>query len=259
MKSANKEMFAPRGPMVKIMSTKKMVAAVGCQNVDAKGKLALPPLGVLDNLTPSAAIISYQDYNSGPSGEGKVGVEVEDPRMRRLRALEGFIAPLEFEKDPAPTRGAMDKYGGAPLRWLNKKQDTEFQKAASKSVEHRRKHSSAVEGEFRNSEAEIEVIEQRMREITVGAEKGLEGMGEDRRYEVEARMEIELEELEGRKERVERERDERVREVYKKGDKKLEKLAGKEEKIANRILWIVVMKMGGNVGDELVDVGSLEG
>jgi transposase len=72
-------------------------------------------------------------------------------------------------------------------------------------------------------------------------------------------MEIELEELEGRKERVERERDERVREVYKKGDKKLEKLAGKEEKIANRILWIVVMKMGGNVGDELVDVGSLEG
>jgi hypothetical protein len=45
--------------------------------------------------------------------------------------------------------------------------------------------------------------------------------------------------------------------VYKKGDKKLNKLAKKEEKIANRILWVVITRMDGSVGDDLVDVESL--
>lgn len=257
MKEANKEVFEPRGLVVKIMNTKKMMGAVGCGNFDAKGKLALPPLEVLDDLTPPTSLVLYQSGASG-SDEGKVELQVEDPRMRRLNALEGFIAPLEFEKEGAPARGVMDKYGGAPLRWLNKRQDTKLQKAAEKSVEHRRKHSYTVEEEFRGTELEMAGIEERMRDISINAEKELEvETGQERRYEVEARIDSELAELKGRKEQLERGRDKRVREVYNKGDKKLEKLARKEKRIANRILWIVITRMDESEGDELVDVGSI--
>ena len=258
MKKANEETFKPRGLVVRIMSTRKMMGAVGGgMEGKGKGKLLLPPMEELKDLTPTPqnAVILFQSENVGEKTDDKVTVEVEDPRMRRLKALEGLIAPLEFEKEAAPTRGAMDKYGGAPLRWLNKKQDTNLQKAANKSMEHRRTHSGLVEDEFRDTEMQIFGIEERMREIRVSGEKELDGESEvGKRYEVESRMESELAELEGRREELERGRDDRVKEVYKKGDKKLEKLAKKEEKIANRILWIVVARMDDGVATELVDV-----
>ncbi|KAE9369142.1 hypothetical protein N431DRAFT_345978 [Stipitochalara longipes BDJ] len=255
MKKANEEIFKRRDLVVKIMSTKKMMDAVGYR--EGKGKLTLPPMEELKDLTPPAqtALTLYQSEVEYSNSDGKIAIEVEDPRMRRLKALEGFIAPLELEKEAAPTRGVMDKYGGAPLRWLNNKQDTKLQKAATRSVEHRRKHSGVVEEEFRDTEMEIYGIEERMREIRVSAEKELDRESDTgKRYEVEARMESELAELEGRQMELEKGRDDRVKEVYKKGDKKLEKLAKKEEKIANRILWIVVTRMDESVTTELVDV-----
>jgi hypothetical protein len=262
LKKSTEEIFKPRGLCVRIMGTKKMMGAVGCENVDAKGKLALPAPGVLGDLTPPPAALPPYQGGAGDSdpGDRKEEVQVEDPRVRRLKALEGFIAPLEFEKEAAPTRGPMDKYGGAPLRWLNKKQDAKLLKAATKSAEHRRKNTDVVEEEFLNCEAEIRGIEERMAEIRVSAKQELEGeTRQEGRDEVEARVESELAELEGRRTELEMGRDERVREVYKKGDKKLNKLAKKEEKIANRILWVVITRMDGSVGDDLVDVESLGG
>ncbi|KAN0101480.1 hypothetical protein V8E51_011990 [Hyaloscypha variabilis] len=259
MKKKNEEIFKPRGLVVRILSTRKMMGVVGADgDAKGKGKLVLPPMEELKDLTPptETALTIYQSESAGADKDGKIAVEVEDPRMRRLKALEGLIAPLEFETETAPTRGPMDKYGGAPLRWLNKKQDSKLQKAATRSVEHRRKHSGIVGEEFRDTEMELYGIEERMREIRVYAEKELDGENDTgRRYEVEARMESELAELEGRREELEKGRDDRVKEVYKKGDKKLEKLAKKEEKIANRILWVVVTKMDESVANELVDVG----
>jgi hypothetical protein len=259
LKKSTEEIFKPRGLCVRIMGTKKMMSAVGCENMDAKGKLALPAPEVLGDLAPPPAVRPpYQDAGDSDPGDRKEEVRVEDPRVRRLKALEGSIAPLEFEKEPAPTRGPMDKYGGAPLRWLNKKQDAKLLKAATKSAEHRRKHTDVVEEEFLNCEMEIRGIEERMTEIRVSAKQELEGeTRQEGRDEVEARVASELAELEERRTELEMGRDERVREVYKKGDKKLNKLAKKEEKIANRILWVVITRMDGSVGDDLVDVESL--
>jgi hypothetical protein len=98
----------------------------------------------------------------------------------------------------------------------------------------------------------------RMREI-ISAEKELEaGTRRERQYEVEARMESGLAELDGRRAELVNGRGERVKEVYRKGDKKLNKLAKNEEKTTNRILWVVITRIDGSVGDDdLVDVGSL--
>lgn len=52
MKTANRKDFMPRGLLVKIMSTKKMMAAIGFDYGDGKGKPALPPFDALKDLTP---------------------------------------------------------------------------------------------------------------------------------------------------------------------------------------------------------------
>lgn len=110
LKKSTEEIFKPRGLCLRIMGTKKMMGAVGCENVDAKGKLALPAPEVLGDLTPPpAALPPYQGGGDSDPGDRKEEVQVEDPRVRRLKALEGFIAPLEFEKEAAPTRA----------RWIN--------------------------------------------------------------------------------------------------------------------------------------------
>jgi hypothetical protein len=257
MKTTNETIFAPRGLVAKIMNTKKMMAAINFTNTDQKGKLALPPLDELEDLTPPSTLALDNSGSDGPLDENAEAANVEDPRLRRLRALEGFVAPLELETTPAPTKGAMDKYGGAPLRWLNKKQDSKLQKAASKSTESRLKNASAAEAEFKQTEAEIESIEYRMQELRLSAERELVDRPEAK-DEIEAKMESELAILEQCREAEVKRRDEKVKEVYKKGDKKLEKLAKKEEKIANRILWIVIMRKDGSVDDELLEVGSIE-
>ncbi len=122
----------------------------------------------------------------------------------------------------------MEKRGGAPLRWPNKRQDTNLHKALSKLVEYRRKQSSAVESEFRNSGAESEAIKGRMQEIKVTAEKELDAeIDVVERYGINLTIvttESELADLEGRKSLVPRESVQKVRGDSKKGDKKFEEV-----------------------------------
>jgi hypothetical protein len=115
MKTADKEMFTLRGLAVKVLSRKKMMGAIKFDNVDGKGKLALPPLDILEELTPASRNTLTAHDGSDFVAERKLEVEVEDPWMRRPKALLGLIAPLEFETDAAPIRGALDKYCRAPL------------------------------------------------------------------------------------------------------------------------------------------------
>ena len=253
MKKANANIFAPRGLIVKIMSTKKMMTEVGCENLDAKGKLALPPLEELSDLTPqTGALIRHP---TGGTTHSRTGSSVEDPRMRRIRALNGYISPLELETAPAPTTGVMDKYGGAPLRWMNKRADAKLAKAADKSASARLEKAPEAESLILASERELESISQRMNEVHDNSLKERNKYPEDR-LRIEARAEEELGSLEEARKRVVAERDEKIAAIYKKGDKKLEKLAKKEEKIANRILWVVVQRLEGHVGDELLEVES---
>jgi hypothetical protein len=253
MKKSNVELFAPRSLVAKIMTTKNMMAAIKCTNIDEKGKLALPPLDELSDLTPQTGALVRHDGRTTPST-----VPVEDPRLRRLRALEGYISPLDFETESAEPKGVMDKYGGAPLRWLNRKQDQKLAKAASKSTTKRIEKAPEAEAEVARSEEEIEKLDAKIHEIHKTGQKELAGSESDtERKGIEARIDYEIAMLEAKKLEQMEMRDERIAAIYKKGDKKLDKIAKKEEKIANRILWIVVMRLDGNVSDELLEVGSL--
>ena len=251
MKKANTTLFAPRNLIAKIMTTKKMMAEIHCNNVDAKGKLLLPPLEELSDLTPETGAVIVRDPSvAAPTPS------VEDPRVRRTRALEGYIAPLEFEAAALP-KGAYDKYGGAPLRWLNKRQDTKLNKAATKSSEKRLSKAPEAEAEMEKSDQAIQDIENKMIEVHHQSEAELAATPDDR-YRIEARSEQEIAILEQAREVEIERRNKALALIYKKGDKKLNKLAKNEEKVANRILWVVITKINGNADDEQMEVGSIE-
>ncbi|KAG4437204.1 hypothetical protein IFR05_007323 [Cadophora sp. M221] len=251
MKKSNTNLFAPRNLIAKIMTTKKMMAEIKCNNVDTKGKLILPPLEELSDLTPETGAVIVRDPNvaAPPS-------TVEDPRVRRTRALEGYIAPLDFEASALP-KGKYDKYGGAPLRWLNKRQDTKLAKAATKSSEKRLSKAPEAEAEMEKSELAIQDIEHKMIEVHQASEAELAATPDDR-YRIEARSEQEIAMLEAAREVEIERRNKALALIYKKGDKKLNKLAKNEEKVANRILWVVITKIDGNGDDEQMEVGSIE-
>lgn len=253
MKKSNAELFAPRGLVAKIMSTKKMMTTIKCTNLDSKGKLALPPLDELKDLTPQTGALVRHDGRTNT-----FQVPIEDPRLRRLRALEGYISPLDFETEPAQPKGMMDKYGGAPLRWLNRKQDQKLAKAASTSTAKRIEKAPEANAEVARSEKEIEEIDAKILEVRQEGQKELESASVEERRNIEARMDYETAVLEAKKlEEMDR-RDENIAGIFKKGDKKLDKRSKKEEKIVNRILWVVITRLDGTVGDELLEVGSVE-
>lgn len=230
-----------------------MMTAINCTNLDAKGKLALPPLDELKDLTPQTGALVRHDGRTNT-----FQVPVEDPRLRRLRALEGYISPLELETEAVQPKGMMDKYGGAPLRWLNRKQDQKLAKAASTSTAKRIEKAPAANAEIARSEKEIEEIDAKILEAHQEGQKELEGASAEERRNIEARVDYEIAVLEAKKLEEMDKRDENIAGIFKKGDKKLDKRAKKEEKIVNRILWVVITRLDGSVGDELLEVGSME-
>ncbi len=258
MKTANATIFAPRGLTAKIMSTKKMMAAIGFTDTDCKGKLKLPPLNDLNDLN------TYTDVSAGQNSiDGNNQVQPDDPRMRRLRALEGYISPCSFDVPAAPIPdGWLNKIGTAPLRWVNNRRAKEMDKARGKSLEKRLGKAPEVESEMDAAQREMDEIERKMIEIHQSAEHALSGTGaqvDSAEYSsIETWAESELKKLESAKAMELERRDKAIAEIYKSGDKKLEKISKKEQKVANRILWIVIMRADGSAGDELLDLGTLE-
>jgi hypothetical protein len=262
MKKVNASTFAPRGLTVRLMSTKKMMAAIHFDHTDAKGKLKLPPLDDVSELDPfiHATHVAATDPNASAAAK-------EDPRLMRLKALEDYVAPLTFDvPENTAHMGPMNKYGGAPLRWMNKKQLKKLDKAREKSLKKREEKAPEVEKEVQKSQGQIADLEQQITVVKAnvqrasmqtGSSKGQELMVQTQSPAVEE-MTNEIHALENIKLAEEEKRDQAIKEIHQKGDKKLMKVYKKEEKIANRILWVVIMKEGsqGTTDDDLVHVDS---
>lgn len=95
------------------MTTKKMMAAINFAEADAKGNLKLPPLETVHDLgvhhrhSPPASIQSGE--GGAAKGPLKIVSGLEDPRLLRLKALEGYIAPLSFDVPTPPPESWMSK------------------------------------------------------------------------------------------------------------------------------------------------------
>ncbi|KAI9689584.1 MAG: hypothetical protein M1822_010236 [Bathelium mastoideum] len=127
MRLANERLFHPRGLKAKIMKAAEMMKTVRYPDPEYMGKLRLPPLSNMIGAEKEAAMAAG-DANA------RFGTEVrpDDPRMRRLMALERYVEPLSFDVAPAERPQSFWKKLGANQA---KKQE---QKQMRKIMERRR-------------------------------------------------------------------------------------------------------------------------
>lgn len=238
MKTANVEIFAPRGLIVKLHTTKKMMERVGFTGTDADGKLRLPPLETVTDLGKysSESCLSDND-NTSPTAVSLLG----DPRLLRLQALEGYIAPLTFDVAEQAPESVFSKYSQAPLRWMNKKRSDSLVKAQAKSLQKRESKAGTVAAQTSEFDNEINDIE---KQIQMLQREEVSNVGDttQKSDEIEAclvRKQVEIEK-----------RDIKLNEIYKTADKKVSKAYKREERTTNRILWIVIEKIGENGSEQ---------
>lgn len=239
LRKANETMFNPRGLVVKMMETKKMMAAVGATET----KLKLPPLNDVDDLDPT---------------NGQPGQMPEDPRMRRLRALEEYVSPLSFNvpAEQLPEQWLERKATG-PSRWLNARKTRKLAEVRGKGLKQQQDRAGQLAGELAQVNAEVQELERLARAQELVEGQLLENAKGRPRHPTESSTENRQidHELAASLAR----RNEIIEEIRRAGEGKMKKADKKEEKIANRILWIVITRLDGNtLGDDeiLVDTPS---
>lgn len=257
LKRANAEIFNPRGLAVRTCTTKRMMQAVG--RGDEK-RLALPPLEDVDDLVhgltqTTTTTSSGSDGNNRPRIHSRTpsttsaasastaqegGVPMEDPRMRRLRALEGSVTPVTFDVPPAPLpHNALKRYSTAPTRWMNGRNAKALTTAREKGLRERREKAAQLDDELTAANREIEELERlaAAQEVVeaqyvanqqrAAAAGGVRPAGHQRMASQDLAVSLEK-------------RAQIIEEIKKAGEKKIKKSDKKEERMANRILWIVI-------------------
>jgi hypothetical protein len=227
-KACNEGLFHPAGLHAGVLTTKDMMVKIG----HGEQWLRLPPLETSEDLEESMS-------NGGREGSveaahGTVG-SLEDPRMRRLNALHGYVAPLDFNV-PAVV---------APDNLINKMAAWQAQKTAEKQEKKDSKRREKLAAKTHGPEEKVTKGERRLEKKLASVEKSLEKHGGD---------------PDGRKVRRARERYEREqRKVEKKAERKEEK-SGKperrEEKKANKIRWIVITQWEGEAEGDVDSDGE---
>lgn len=230
LKQANAATFHPRGLTAQLCTTRKMMAAVGL----SEAKLTLPPLDDVDDLDFGPTHAAESSLNSSSiSPEGEKGEE--DPRMRRLRALQGHVSPLTFDVPQAPLpAGALKRYATAPTRWMNGRNERGLAKGREKGRQLQRDKAAALDGELGAASREVDELERRLAaaQEAVGEQYAAnEQAGGARERDDRRELVVSLER-----------RAQIVEEIRRAGEKKIRKSDRKEERIANRILWVVITR-----------------
>ncbi|KAH7236589.1 hypothetical protein BKA59DRAFT_460119 [Fusarium tricinctum] len=253
LKSANTDIFAPRGLVCRIMTTEKMMAAINFTQMDKKGKLKLPPLQTIHDLgIPHSYSAPTSISSEGIQTNSRVELVsgVKDPRLLRLQALEGYIAPLNFNvSEPSPPESWLSRMGQKPLHWANNRQMKALEKAHKKWHKSRDSKASATSAPMLNSSNNSTRISTNIEIFHHNQGNSIQGS---------AHESAQLEELQMVQKEEEEKRKKTIKETYRGVDQKLEKAYKKEEKVANRILWVVIAKADGTPVEEesLFRVGS---
>jgi hypothetical protein len=229
-KACNEELFHPVGLHAAVLTTGDMMVKVGC----AERWLRLPPLETCDDLEESMVA---ECGGSVKTAQLTVS-SMEDPRMRRLDALNGYVAPLDFNV-PAVV---------APDNFINKMATWQAQKITEKQEKKDLKRREKAEAKSQRPEEKGTKGEKRLEKKLASVEKSLEKNGGD---------------PDGKKVRRAQERYEREqRKVERKVGRKEEK-SGKhekrEEKKANKIRWIVITQWEGQAEGDVDSDGEEDG
>jgi hypothetical protein len=228
LKAVNTNLFNPAGLNVSIISTKKMMEELEC----GESTLNLPPLETFADIDEVALAEPVDEDQS----TGKT--HPDDPRMRRVRALEGHVMPLNFDvPPPAVSRdNFLKRMGDAHVSWLARRQQKSLTKKRENAI------TKDFEKQQKSEEERIKGGQEvaRLQRELAGVQSGKQSDNIQKQI-VKKRSKLE-DQAEKRQENA---------------DKKVRKTDEKEEKIARKIRWLVVNGWNGEEDDsELSKVSS---
>lgn len=239
VKAMNKDLFHPVGLSLTILTTKKMMEKVKYP----QDKLQLPPLEWNDDLD--------NDTSLKPKEIARRAAEVseqEDPRIRRIKALEGYVLPIDLDVPEAVAPDNMlKKVGAAQARRMEAKQSRKLTKRRSKGERKYIKKNQKAERRQSKGELRIENLERELENDKIELDRQMAGM-EDQQQRQVAMKEFEKKEtkLKRKMEKRASKMDRKVNKSLNKADKRREKVDKREHKIAHKVRWIVISRWEGH-------------
>lgn len=236
VKAINESYFHPAGLHLHVFDTKKMTAKVNYP----EEKLKLPPLDFTTDLPPP---IDGMDRKESRQQSVAQVMEQNDPRLRRIKALEGYVLPLDLDvPQPASPDNLLKKMSATKAARLERKQNRKTQKKHAKMVRKQEK-AKGIEGEAklerlesRLEATELELEKQRSGD-SAGAAKSLRELERER-----AKLSRKVDKKSARMEKRALKADTKQPKRERKAEKRLDKLERKESKTANKIRWLVIVR-----------------
>jgi hypothetical protein len=219
----NADLFHPAGLHAAVLTTKDMMVRVG----HGKQWLRLPPLETSEDLEDSM----MAEREGGVRTVQGTANSLEDPRMRRLNALHGYVAPLNFDV-PAVV---------APDNLINKMAAWQAQKTAEKHEKKDLKRREKSAAKSQSPEEKTTKDERKLERKFASVEKSLEKHGGN---------------ADARKVRRAQERYEREQRKVGRKEQKSGKDERREEKKANKIRWIVITQWEGEAEGDVDSDGE---
>ena len=238
VKAMNGDLFHPAGLHLNIMTTKKMMNKIGYP----EDKLQLPPLESYDDLNTPTTMKPREAAKAAQFDSPE-----DDPRMRRMKALQGYVMPLDFDVPEAVApESLLKKMGASQAKRLSKKQNKKMGKDRQEGYKKFLEKQREAEKKQREGDKEIAKIERKL------AKEEAKLMGKEGKKREKALEEFQKEDAKLRREmeKAVAERDKEVAKEMKDAHKERSKVEKKEGKAAHKIRWIVISRWEGQEGDE---------
>lgn len=232
VKAVNADLFHPAGLHATISTTKKMVQEVGYP----EERIRLPPLETMEDWDREATAHAHDAVL-----DGKMDLPSDDPRARRLQALEGYVMPLNFDvPNVTSPDNFMRKIGSANAARRARKQE---RKMREKREERTKKQAESL----KERDKEMAKLQKDLAKEREKLDKELRKEKEEKKRR-KALREYEKEEAKILKDMA-KEQEKCDRELGKgkrRGEKNRTEVDKKEEKDANGIRWVVISRWNGD-------------
>lgn len=223
LKVCNAELFHPTGLHAAVLTTKEMMVKIG----HPEERLILPPLETSDDLSQETVSVELTD----------------NPRMRRLDALQGYIAPLDFNVPAVvPPENLLAKMSAWQAQRITSKN---HEKEAKRQVKSQTRQSGG--SELRSKD------ERKLDRKLAKLEKALDKEGGKH-------LERDIRKAQRKYDREEKNIDKKITKRAEKAVKAKGKgksnVDEKEERQANKIRWLVIAQWHGDEAEETSDDDS---
>lgn len=234
LEACNADLFHPTGLHAAILTTKDMMAKIG----HPEERLRLPPLETSDDLDRETA--SPAGSSLAGQAEQRAMEPMDDPRVRRVNALRGYVAPLDFD---VPTVVPPDSLLAKMSAW-------QAQRAVTKSDEKEAKRRAKSQARHGGGGGELRAKDERKLDRKLAKlEKNLDKEGKPNERDVRK--------AQRKYDREERKIEKKLERRAAKPEKGKNKVENREEKQANKVRWVVITHFQRGEEEDTSDDDSL--